>query len=41
MSQIAFWDDIEGGRMIQDVVIQGEFATEEVERLTAVIKIRR
>ena len=34
MSQITFWDNIEGSRMIQDVVIQREFAAGEVERLT-------
>jgi hypothetical protein len=37
MSQVAFWDDIEGSRMIQDVVIQGEFTAEEMKRLTAVV----
>jgi len=35
MSQVAFRNDIEGSRMIQDVVVQGEFATEKVKRLTA------
>ena len=37
MPQVAFWDNIEGGRMIQDVIIQGEFTAEEMRRLTAVI----
>ena len=37
MSQVAFWDNIEGSRVIQDVVIQGEFTAEETKRLTAVI----
>ena len=26
MSQVAFWDNIEGSRMVQDVVVQGELA---------------
>lgn len=38
MSRIAFWDNIEGSRMVQDVVIEGEFAAEEVGRLTAVVR---
>jgi hypothetical protein len=38
VSQVALRDNIEGSRVIQDVVIQGEFAAEEMERLTAVIK---
>ena len=39
MAQIAFWDNIKGSRMIQDVVIQGEFAAEGVKRLTAEIRL--
>ena len=39
MSQIAFWDNIEGCRVIQDVVIQRELAAEEAERLTAAIEL--
>ena len=35
--QVAFWNNIEGSRMIQDMVIQGEFAAKEMKRLTAVI----
>ena len=38
MPQVAIWDYIEGSRVIQDVVVQGEFAAEEVARLTPVIK---
>ena len=37
MSQVTFWDNIGGSRVIQDVVIQGEFTAEETKRLTAVI----
>jgi len=37
MSQIAFWNNIEGGRVIQDVVIQREFTAEKTKRLTAAI----
>jgi len=37
MSQVAFWNNIESSRMIQDVVIQGEFTAEEMKRLTAVV----
>ena len=37
VSQITFWDDIEGSRVIQDMVIQGEFATTEMKRSTVVI----
>jgi len=37
MSRVAFWDNIESSRMIQDVVIQGEFTAEEMKRLAVVI----
>ena len=37
MSQVAFWDDIESRRVIQDVVIQGEFTAGEVKTLAVVI----
>jgi hypothetical protein len=37
MPQVAFWDNVEGSRMIQDVVIQGEFAAEEMKRLIVII----
>ena len=37
MPQVAFWDNIEGSGMIQDVVIQGELAAGEVRALTTVI----
>ena len=38
MSQVAFWDNIESSRMIQDMVIQGEFTAEKMKRLAAVIR---
>jgi len=38
VSQVAFWDNIESSRMIQDMVIQGEFTAEKMKRLAAVIR---
>ena len=38
MSQVTFWNNIESGRMVQDVVIQGEFTAEEMKRLTAAVR---
>jgi len=37
VSQVTFGDNIEGSRMIQDVVIQGELAAGEIKPSTVVI----